>query len=104
VVSLVGNTGCGLSTMQATFNLTIVAESARPLLRHGQCSDSVTTGQTFAVNTLSSNGSGTAGLTCGTGCGWTFNIQVAPDRSTFSLVDVSSANPNNYLAGVAIHQ
>jgi hypothetical protein len=104
VVSLVGNTGCGLSAMQATFNLNSSGIGTATITGHGQCGDSVTTGQTFAVNTLSSNGSGTAGLTCGTGCGWTFNIQVAPDRSTFSLVDVSSANPNNYLAGVAIHQ
>jgi hypothetical protein len=50
------------------------------------------------------NGSGTANLSCGTGCGWDFNIQMAPDRSTFSLVDVSAANPGNDLAGVAVHQ
>jgi len=43
-------------------------------------------------------------LTCGAGCGWGFAIQVSPDRSTFSLVDVNPANPNNYLQGVAIHQ
>jgi hypothetical protein len=62
------------------------------------------TGQTFTVLTISANGSGTANLSCGTGCGWNFNIQVSPDRSTFSLVDVSAANPSNYLSGMAVHQ
>jgi hypothetical protein len=52
--------------------------------------------------TLDSNGSGTAGLTCGAGCGFTFQIQVAPDRTVFNLVDVT--DPNNFLEGVAIHQ
>src|SRR5262245_49090886 len=35
---------------------------------------------------MNSNGSGTANLVCGTGCGFNFNIQVAPDRSIFNLV------------------
>jgi hypothetical protein len=63
----------------------------------------VLTGQAFTISTISANGSGTANLACGVGCGWNLNIQV-PDRSTFSVVDVSAANPSNYLAGVAVHQ
>ena len=66
------------------------------------CGDSVTTGNTFTITSLTANGTGTAGLTCGTGCGWTFAIQVAPDRSTFNLVDLT--DPNNFLEGVAVHQ
>lgn len=104
VVSLVGNTGCGLGTMQANFALNGSGTGTATITTHAQCGDSVTTGQTFTVITLGANGAGTAGLTCGSGCGWTFNIQVAPDRSTFSLVDVSTANPLNYLAGMAVHQ
>jgi hypothetical protein len=50
------------------------------------------------------NGSGTAGLSCGTACGWALNIQVSPDRSIFNVVDVSPSSPGNYLQGVAIHQ
>lgn len=57
-----------------------------------------------SASTLAANGSGTAGLTLGVGCGWNFNIQVSPDRSTFNLVDVSSANPGNFIAGKAVHR
>ena len=54
---------------------------------------------------MSSNGSGTASLTCNNqvGCGWTFKIQVAPDRTVFNLVDITDVG-NNFLEGVAIHQ
>lgn len=104
VVSLTGNTGCGLGTIQANFVLSGTGTGTATVTTHAQCSDSVLTGQTFTVLTISPNGSGTANLSCGTGCGWDFNIQVAPDRSTFSLVDVSATNPGNYLAGVAVHQ
>jgi len=104
VVSLTGNTGCGLVAMQANFTLNTNGTGTATLITHGQCEDSTLGGQNFTVITLNPNGSGTAGLTCGPGCGWTFNIQVAPDRSTFSLVDVATINPNNYLSGIAIHQ
>jgi len=104
IATLVGNTGCGLGTMRVNFTLNGAGTGTATITTHAQCGDSVTSGQTFTVNTLSANGSGTAGLTCGTGCGWTFDIQVSPERSTFNLVDVSAANPNNYLAGMAVHQ
>jgi hypothetical protein len=105
MVTLVGTTGCGQAAMQANFTLNGSATTNNAtLVTHGGCGDSTVTGQTFTVNTLNANGSGTAGLSCGTGCGWTFNIQVSADRSTFNLVDVSTANPNNYIAGTAVHQ
>jgi hypothetical protein len=68
------------------------------------CGDGTSSGNTFTVQTLNANGSGTANLTCGTGCGWNLNIQVTPDRSTFNVIDVSSVNPGNYIEGVAVHQ
>jgi hypothetical protein len=102
VASLFGNIGCGLNAMQVTFNLNSSGSGTATIVTHGQCGDSTNPNQTFTVNSLNTNGSGTANLTCGAGCSWNFNIQVAPDRSTFSLVDVS--NPGNYLEGVAVHQ
>lgn len=102
-LSMNGNTGCGLVAMQATFSLNNGAGTAS-LTTHGQCGDSVVTGQAVTVATINANGSGTLNLACGVGCGWNFNIQVSPDRSTFSVVDVIATNPNNYLSGVAIHQ
>lgn len=101
-IALRGTTGCGFVSMQANVTLNSAGSGTASLQTHGECGDSSLTGQTFTVNTLAANGSGTANLTCGTGCGWNFNIQVAPDRSTFNLVDVSTANPGNFLEGVAV--
>ena len=110
--TLVGNTGCGLVSMLVNFtlngagtatNATITTHLSGPP-SSGCVDGSVTTGQTFTVNTLSSNGSGTAGLTCGPGCGWGFNIQVSPDRGVANLTDVNTSNPFNTPTGTMIHQ
>lgn len=101
-ISLRGNTGCGFSTMLANVSLASTGAGSGTLSTHGQCGDSSLSGQSFTIKTLTATGSGTAGLSCGTGCGWTFNIQVSPDRSKITLVDVNKANPNNYLEGEAV--
>ena len=103
-ITLTGNTGCGLSSMLVTATLNASGTGPATITTHGQCGDGVTTGQSFTIISLNANGSGTAGLTCGTGCGWTFTIQVSPDRSTMNLADVATFNPNNFLAGMAVHQ
>jgi hypothetical protein len=56
--------------------------------------------QTFTIVSLNSNGSGIAGLSCGSDCGWTFNIQVSPNKQVFNMVDVT--DPGNYPAGSAV--
>ncbi len=71
---------------------------------HSGCGDTTTTTNTLTISSLNPDGSGVAGLTCGPGCGYTFNIQVSPDRSTFNVVQVATFNPGNFQAGVAIHQ
>ncbi len=101
-IVLGGFTGCGQSTELATITLNATGAGTGTLQTHGSCGDSSLTGQTFTVSSLKANGSGTAGLSCGTGCGWAFTIQVSPDRSTFNLVDVT--DPGNFLEGTAIHQ
>jgi hypothetical protein len=105
-VSLVlANSGCGPMSVLVNFTLNSTGSATNAtLVSHGSCGDSTVTGQTFTITSLNSNGSGMAGLSCGASCGWTFNIQVTPDRSVFNLVDVASANPGNFLGGVAIHQ
>lgn len=104
-IALSGFTGCGQSSILVTVMLdrTGVGTNAEVTL-HGGCGDSVLTDQTFQVLTMGANGSGTANLSCGVGCGWNFNIQVSPDRSIFNLVDVDVANPDNYLSGIAVHK
>ncbi len=105
-MAVYGNTGCGVASMLVTFTLstTGTATNATETYHTAGCGDTVTTGNTFTIQSLNADGSGVAGLSCGTGCGWTFNIQVAPDRSSFNVVDVSSANPGNFQVGTAIHQ
>ncbi len=100
--TLVGFTGCGNSS--ELFNISMNANGAgtATVQTHGSCGDSSLTGQSFTILSLNSNGSGTAGLSCGPGCGWALAIQVAPDRSSMNLVDVTDLG--NFLAGSAIHQ
>jgi hypothetical protein len=104
-MTVIGETGCGFGTTLYTFTLSAggVATNVSGV-SHSACGTGSFSGDSFTVLTLSANGSGTAGLTCGTGCGWNLNIQVAPDRSTFTVIDVSAANPGNFIQGVAIHQ
>jgi hypothetical protein len=105
-LALYGNTGCGVGSSLVTFTLNAagVATNASNTGHTAGCGDAVSTLNNFTVSTLNANGSGVAGLSCGPSCGWTFNIQVSPDRSTFNVVDVSPANPSNFLIGTAIHQ
>ena len=104
-MTIIGQTGCGFGTTLYTFTLNTngVATNVSGV-SHSGCGDGSFSGDSFTVLTLNSNGSGTANLTCGAGCGWNLNIQVAPDRSTFNVIDVSAANPGNFIEGVAVHQ
>ncbi len=105
-MTIVGQTGCGFGTTLYTFALNASGSSSNvtgPITRL-DVSDGTSSGNMFTIQSLNADGSGTANLTCGTGCGWNLNIQVSPDRSTFNVIDVSPANPGNYIEGVAIHK
>jgi len=102
-IALTGNTGCGSSALLFNGALNGAGSGTGTLVGHSTgCADSTSPGQTFTITSLNPNGSGTANLTCGPGCGWNFTIQVAPDRSTFNLVDVG--DPLNTPGGMAVHQ
>ena len=105
-MTIVGQTGCGFGTTLYTFTLNSngTATNVTETTHTAGCGDGTGAGNTFTIQSLNSNGSGTANLTCGTSCGWNLNIQVAPDRSTFNVIDVSTANPGNFIEGVAVHQ
>jgi hypothetical protein len=104
-VNLIGNTGCGWTSLLVTFTLGPAGHSTATYQSHtAGCGDGTTTDVQFVVQTVNANGSGTANLSCGPSCGWQFNIQVAPNREVFSLVDVDPANGGNYLSGTAIRQ
>jgi hypothetical protein len=110
--TLAGNTGCGEVSMLVTFTLdssgsatdaTITTHLSGP--NTAGCIDgTVLTGQTFTVNSLNSNGSGTAGLSCGSGCGWNFQIQVSKNHQVANLTDIDTANPFNTPTGTMILQ
>jgi len=105
-MTTIGQTGCGFGTTLYTFTLSSagVASNVYATSHTAGCGDSTSTSATFQINSVNANGSGTANLGCGGACGWNLTIQVAPDRSSFSLIDVSSANPGNFIEGTAIHQ
>lgn len=103
------NTGCGPASGLVNFTLDSTGTTnAATLVFHthnngSTCADSTST-QTFTVHTLNPDGSGTAGLSCGSGCGWQFHIQVDRQRSMFNMVDVNFDNPDNFVAGTAVRQ
>ena len=102
-ISVVGNTGCGVSALLfvGTLNASGTASGTLTGASTGCASSSDT--QTFTITSLNANGSGTANLSCGSGCGWDFNIQVSTNKQVFNLVDVSNGN-DNVLAGTAVKQ
>jgi hypothetical protein len=103
-ISVGGNTGCGLSTLYVTVDLDAAGfGSARIIGSSTGCPPGDDPAEPFQIISLNPDGSGTAGLSCGPGCGWTFTIQV-PQGSTnmFTLVDVT--DPNNVLVGTAARQ
>jgi hypothetical protein len=105
-MTIIGQTGCGFGTTLYTFTLNASGSSSNVtgIYHTAGCRDGTGSGNKFTIQSLNTDGSGTANLTCGTGCGWSLNIQVSPDRSKFNVIDVSPANPGNFIEGVAIHQ
>lgn len=102
-VAVSGNTGCGVSSLLYTGKLDSTGQSTGTLTGSSAGCGSSTTTQTFNILSLNGNGSGTAGLTCGTGCGWTFNIQVSRNKQVINLVDVVNGGAN-VLSGTAVKQ
>ena len=97
------SSGCGPMSglLNFTFGLNGTTSTATLIRNSVQCG-TVTSTEAFTIQSLNPNGSGTAGLTCGPGCGWGFHIQVAPNVQIFNLVDID--NPSNFVEGTAIRQ
>lgn len=105
-LALIGRGACGVTSTLANFTLNTKGASTNvtQVLHSATCGDGTNTGNTFTIETLNADGSGTASLTCGTGCSNTLTFQVSPDRSLVSFADVTPADVNNYWAGTAVHQ
>ena len=102
-ISLGGHTGCGLMTLYVTVKLDASGSgTARTISSSTGCPPGDDPAQPFQILSLNADGSGTAGLSCGPGCGWVFTIQVPRENTNlFTLVDVARENPNNVLVGTA---
>ena len=102
--SFYGQTGCGVGATYINFTLDASGNgrgTAKEVYHTAGCGDGSGT-YDFAINSFNANGSGTAGLTCGSGCGFSLVIQVSKNHQVMTLVDVT--DPNNYLEGTVIHQ
>jgi hypothetical protein len=100
-IAVAGNTGCGVSSLLFNGTLNSSGVAVGTLTGSSAGCGSNTTTETFTILSLNATGSGTAGLSCGSGCGWLFNIQVSPNKQMFNLVDVSDGGAN-VLAGTAV--
>jgi AraC-like DNA-binding protein len=86
------------------FGLGVVRLSPRPGVNNNHHA-SVTSREAKMLDRLRLKlASGTANLSCGTGCGWELAIQVDPTATIFNFVDVDPANPGNFVEGTAIKQ
>jgi hypothetical protein len=76
-MTIIGQTGCGFGTTLYTFTLSASGSSSNVTGTYhtAGCGDGTSSGNTFAILTLNADGSGTAGLSCGSGCGWNQNGQ-----------------------------
>lgn len=97
-IALVGNRRFGATCLLFTGTLNSNGHANGTLTMGNGCDVDVQSAETFDVKTLNHNCSGTAGLSCGSGCGWNFYIQVSPQRQVFNLADVTDPVAN-YLAG-----
>ncbi|MBV9265258.1 MAG: PASTA domain-containing protein [Acidobacteriaceae bacterium] len=101
-ITIVGNTGCGQSSLLFTGNLNPSGTGTGTLTGSSGCRPFPTSStQTFTITSLNAIGAGKAALSCGSGCGWNFDIQVKGDRQMFNLVDVTNGS-GNVLAGTAV--
>jgi hypothetical protein len=100
--TLSGFNGCGNAGIQFTGTVASTGLGTGTLIQHASCANTVVNNVSFNILTLNGNGTGTANLSCGVDCGYNLSIQVSADRRVMNLIDVSSANPGNFLSGVAI--
>src|SRR4029079_5967812 len=70
-VTLYGQGGCGVGTTLVTFTLNASGSATNAVEKSHSvgCGDSTSTGNTFTIQTLTTNGSGTAGDLGRRGCG-----------------------------------
>jgi hypothetical protein len=102
LATLSGVTGCGTTTLTATFTLDSTGNGTQTSSTEhtASCGDIDLSGQTVQIQSLNANGSGFVAFGCGTGCGFGFNFQV-PHQAPVAFNMGAQPVGGNYLAGVA---
>jgi hypothetical protein len=102
--TFVGQDACGIGTALVTFTLNSsgVATNATWQYHSVSCGDGANTGLNFTVDTLNSDGSGTATLNVSESSKITLTIQVSANSQVMNMVDFTDAN--HYVAATAIKQ
>ncbi len=102
--TLSGVTGCGVTTLTATFTLDATGNGTQSSATEhtAACGDVDLAGQSAQIQVFNTDASGFIALGCGTGCGLGFNIQVAKNGQVFNMGP--QAVGGNFLAGVAIRK
>jgi hypothetical protein len=105
--TFIGHTNaCGATSMQVNFTFSAAGASTKvtEVTHSALCGDVTTTDNAFTIQTLNADGSGTAAISCGTGCTNTLTFQVSPDRSMVNFSDVAPADVGTFWGGTLIHQ
>lgn len=105
-VTVFGQTGCGIGTTVYQATIATTGQGTATGRSHtAGCGDAViTTPVSFNINSVSANGSGMGGISCGAGCGWVIKVQISRNHQIFNLIDVDPTNPNNFIEGTAVKQ
>jgi hypothetical protein len=100
--ALVGNTPCGANSLWFDGTLNSTGQASGTLYNSSGCGLDTQSTQTLTITNLYADGTGSATLSCGSGCSWNLIIQVSPSAEVINVADIYDAN--NYLAGTAVKQ
>ncbi|HEX8814925.1 MAG TPA: hypothetical protein VF753_05435 [Terriglobales bacterium] len=98
-IALSGQTGCGLNSLLFSGTLNAKGLAYGTLFSSSGCGTGAESNQTLTITGLDADGSGSAILTCGAGCGWSLIFQLSINKQIMNFVDIEDSN--NYLAGSA---
>jgi hypothetical protein len=102
--TFVGQDACGMGSALVTFTLgsSGVATNSTWQYHSANCGDGANTGLNFTIDTLNTDGSGTATLNVSESSKITLTIQVSVNSQVMNMVDITDSS--HYLAATAIKQ
>ena len=102
--TFVGQDACGTGSalVKFTLNSSGVATNSTWQYHSASCGDGANTGLNFTIDTLNTDGSGTATLNVSESSKIALTIQVSANGQVMNMVDITDSN--HYLAATAIKQ